>query len=168
MATSTETVHSYPYPVTTVAAVLVDPDYLSARLAAIGGEQAALLSHKHDAKDNIVIVQRQGIPTKHLPSFVRAIVPGDIVIERAETWRTHGEGATCVVKATVSGAPATIEGSLDLEPDGPESCTLATLLNVRVSVPIVGGKVEKVVIEQLLRLLDKEHKFAIEWLSAHR
>lgn len=170
MATSTQISHSYPYPAATVAAVLVDVEFLRARLAKVGGEHAELVSYEHDAATgDTTIVTRQGIPARHLPSFVPALVPGQIVIKRTETWRPRGDGAACVVNATVSGAPATITGSLDLATTPPpQGCVLAATLTVAVSLPIVGRKLEHVVVEQLVRLLSKEHEFTMEWLSSHR
>jgi hypothetical protein len=168
MATSNKTSHTYSYPVTTVAAVMVDPEYLRARLAEVGGEDSELVSCERDSSDTTTIVQRQGIPSAKVPSFVRALVPGKIAIERNETWRPHGEGAAGMVDATVSGTPGVIEVSLDLAPSGPNNCVLTVTLRVTVPLPIVGQRVEKFVVEQLAGLLDKEHEFTVEWLAAHQ
>ncbi|MBP2475971.1 hypothetical protein JOF53_004843 [Crossiella equi] len=171
MATSTETSHGYPVPASRVAATMVDETYLRDRLAAVGGTKAELISLTDNGKSaaegkETTVKLRQGIPADKLPSFVRTLVPGDLVIERTETWRPTGEGATASVHATVSGAPATIECSISVSGAG-ESCRVAGRLQVSVPLPFVGGKVEKAVIEQVKRLLDTEHEFTERWLRDH-
>jgi hypothetical protein len=168
MATSTKTSHRYPYPVTTVAAVMVASEYLRARLAEVGGEHSELVSCEQDPSGTTTIVQRHGIPSTKIPSFVRALVPGRIAIERTETWRRHGEDAAATVRATVSGTPGVIEGSLDLAPSGTTNCVLTVTMRVTVPLPIVGRRVETFVVEQLVGLLDKEHEFTVEWLATHQ
>ncbi|MGO1050527.1 DUF2505 domain-containing protein [Crossiella sp. CA198] len=163
MATSTETSHGYSFPAARVAATMVDETYLRDRLAAVGGPKGELISLAATGAETVLKL-RQGIPADKLPSFVRTLIPGDLVIERVETWRPSGEGATASVHATVPGAPATIECSIAISAAG-QGCRVAGRLQVSVSLPFVGGKVERAVIEQVARLLDTEHEFTQRWLS---
>ncbi|MCO1579323.1 DUF2505 domain-containing protein [Crossiella sp. SN42] len=165
MATSTETSHGYSFPAARVAATMVDETYLRDRLAAVGGTKAELLSLDVSGAETVLKL-RQGIPSDKLPALVRTLISGDLVIERAETWLATGEGATAVVNATVPGAPATIGCSISISPDR-AGCRVRAKLTVSVSLPFVGGKVEKAIIEQVQRLLTTEHEFTERWLREH-
>lgn len=165
MATSTETSHGYSVPASRVAATMVDETYLRDRLAAVGGTKAELISLAGSGAETVVKL-RQGIPADKLPSFVRTLVPGDLVIERVETWQVTDSGATAAVSATVPGAPATIRCAIQVSGDE-QSCRVRAKLTVSVSLPFVGGKVEKAIIEQVQRLLDAEHEFTDGWLREH-
>ncbi|HEY8371838.1 MAG TPA: DUF2505 domain-containing protein [Pseudonocardiaceae bacterium] len=168
MATDIRATHEYPHPATEVASALVDRAYLEARLAELGGLDAALVTHEITADGNGRVVLRQGIPSDRLPSFVRTLVPGHLVIEREETWQRDGETARGAVHATVPGAPATIGGTMEIAPAGPDACRSEVRLRVEVSIPFIGGKVEKVIIDQLRRLLTAENEFTTDWLAQNQ
>ncbi|WP_073480169.1 DUF2505 domain-containing protein [Streptoalloteichus hindustanus] len=164
MATSTETTHRYPRPAAEVLSALVDETYLRARLAALGGAGAELVEHAPAPEGGGKVVLRQGIPGDRLPSFVRSLVSGDLVIERTERWRPAATGASGTVEARVPGAPATIDCAVDLTDEDGGSLARVRLV-AKVSVPFVGGKVEKVIVEQVGQLLAAEHAFTVDWLT---
>jgi hypothetical protein len=39
---------------------------------------------------------------------------------------------------------------------------------VKIPIPLVGGRIEESVAEQIGTLLDSEHTFAEDWLTQHR
>jgi uncharacterized protein DUF2505 len=154
---------SYPTPVDTTFTTLVDEAYLTERLDAIGGKDATLLAHAR--KDEEVAYRiRQGVDAQRLPSAVRSILGGDLVVEREERWRPDGANVVSHSKVTISGVPAEITARSRLVSAG-EGCELVTDAEVRVSIPLVGGKIEKVVAEQVTKLLAAEAEFAEKWLA---
>lgn len=148
-------------PVDTVYSTLVDEAFLTARLRDIGGKGAALLDHQ-TSDDGASYRLRQGVDAKHLPGAVRSILSGDLVVERTERWRGHESDG----KATISGVPAEIRSRSRLETRG-DSTELITKAEVKVSIPLVGGKIEKVVAEQVTKLLAAEAEYAEKWLAEH-
>src|SRR3712207_4516534 len=89
----------------TVRAVLVDPEYLRARLAELGGKDAELVTHDV-TDDGAHLVLRQGVPVEFLPSVVRRFTGDDLVLDRSERWR----GNHADVEVTVRGLPGSITG----------------------------------------------------------
>ncbi|HLU57283.1 MAG TPA: DUF2505 domain-containing protein [Pseudonocardia sp.] len=150
-----------------VYATMVDPDFLRARLERIGGPGAALLSHSADL-EGARYVLRLGLDPKDLPSVVRSVLSGNVTIERDERWTRQDRGRyTGDVDVTIPGAPASASGAMRLRdlPDG--GSELNVRADVRVSVPVLGGKIEAVVGEQVQRLLAAETAFTQEWLAAN-
>lgn len=60
--------------------------------------------------------------------------------------------------------PGRLEGSFTVLGNGSGSRTTLTG-EVKVSIPLLGGKLEKLIAEQVAVLLDKESEFTSEWLA---
>lgn len=142
-----------------VFATLVDEAFLTARLRDIGGKAAALLDHEFNG-DTAAFRLRQGVDANRLPGAVRSILNGDLVVEREERWR----GFESAGKATINGVPATISSRGQLAGRG-GGTELLIRAEVKVSIPLIGGKIEKVVAEQVTKLLAAEAEYAEKWLA---
>lgn len=150
---------TYPAPVDTVYSTLVDEAFLTERLKAIGGKNAALLSHRREG-DRAAFTLRQGVDAGRLPSAVRSILKGDLVVEREEKWKAEDDGYASIGKVTITGVPAEIRSRGRLVEAG-----LTVQAEVRVGIPLIGGKIEKSVAEQVSKLLAAEAEFAEKWLA---
>ncbi len=148
-------------PADTVHAALVDPAYLEDRLQALGGTNASIVDRAEQGGE-VTYRVRQGLAAEHLPSAVRSLLKGDLVVDRTETWRTDKTGT---VKATIPGVPGEISGQMRLS--GTDKGTdWVTSLEVRVSIPLIGGKIERSIGEQVIKLLANEAAFAEKWLAS--
>lgn len=159
-------VHSDTVAPSVTYGTLVDEEYLHARLAELGGKDAALLELDAD-EQRATTVLRQGIEARHLPSYVQSMMSGDIVVRRTETWtraaENHYDGT---IRATVKGTPAVIELTTWIKPvDG--RYEFGGHGEAKVSVPLVGGKIEKMIAEQVSRLLALEAEFTLDWIKEH-
>ena len=155
------------HPADEVYATMVDPDFLRARLERIGGPGAGLLDHSADGGGARYLL-RLGLDAKDLPSVVRSVLPGDLTIERNERWTRQDSGRYLAdVDVTIPGTPASATGGMRLRdlPDG--GSELAVRADVRVSVPLIGGKIEGVVGEQVQKLLAAETAFTEAWLTGN-
>jgi hypothetical protein len=159
---------SAPHSADEVYATMVDPDFLRARLQQIGGQGAALLEHSADLEGARYRL-RHGLDPEDLPSVVRAVLPGDLTVERSERWTRQDSGSYLGdVEVRIPGAPASAAGGMRLRdlPDG--GSELNVRADVTVSVPLIGGKIEGIVAEQVLKLLTAETAFTRQWLAGNR
>jgi hypothetical protein len=141
-----------------VYTVLVDEDHLKARLAELGGNDPALLEHTVDASGARLRL-RHSVPVEFLPSAIRRFTGDDLVLDRVETWRPRdGGGYDGTFEVTVRGLPGSLSGTQRLGDDGDGSVTEVDG-EAAVSVPMVGGRIEGVVVEQVGALLDAEDEF---------
>ena len=86
---------------------------------------------------------------------------------REETWGPIIDGqARAVVKGSIPRAPATLKGTAVLVPAG-DGCRLEFKATVEVRIPLVGGKVENFIGNQLVDLLIAEQRFTTEWIQEH-
>jgi hypothetical protein len=152
------------HPADEVYATMVDPDYLRARLEQIGGPGAGLLEHRTDTEGAHYRL-RHGLDAKELPSVVRSLLPGDVLIERVETWRREAMGRyTGDVRVSIPGTPGSASGAMRLR-DTDEGSELHIRIEVTVDVPFLGSKIEGMVSGQVKGLLASESAFTQEWLS---
>jgi hypothetical protein len=99
--------------------------------------------------------------TRTLPGFAQRLVGEEIVLRQTERW---DGGRRADVEVVVPGKPVEVRGRSVLSPAG--DATRRTVdLTVRVSVPLVGGKVEGLVRDMVGAALDVERQTAQEWLS---
>lgn len=150
----------------TVRGVLLDADYLAARLAELGGKDAALVTHDVDGA-RATIVLRQGVPVEFLPSVVRRFTGEDLVLDRTERWRPREAGGWVAdLEVAVRGLPGSITGVQELTDAGTDGASaLATRGSTSVPVPMVGGRIEATVAEQVTVLLGFEAEFTRRWLA---
>lgn len=158
MASRVELRQRYPEPPQRIREVLTDPDYLRDKLRAVGGPGAELVSRQEDER-GVTVVVHQTVPGDALPSFLRSVITEDLTIRRTETWTSSG----ATVHAVVDGVPGTITVSMRLAPD-PAGSVLGAQLTAEVPLPLVGGKVEKIIIDNVAKLLAAEHQFTLDWL----
>jgi hypothetical protein len=150
-----------PHSAETVFGAMVDETYLRDRLAAVGGNDAELVSFSSgNGKTSYQL--KQGVPAEHLPSLAKSLLGGDLVIQRVESWTLAG--LTGTVEVTIGGVPGRLDGTFSLAPSGGGS-KLTLNGQVKVSIPLMGGKLEAMIAEQVAELLDKESEFTSEWLA---
>jgi hypothetical protein len=153
------------YPADEVYATMTDPEYLRARLARIGGPGAGLLEHTADGEGTRYRL-RHGLDAKDLPSMVRNVLPGELTIERTETWTRQGAGRYAGdVQVTIHGAPASAVGGMRLRDTERGDSELLVRADVTVNVPLIGGKIEDIIAQQVESLLAAETAFTQQWLA---
>lgn len=144
-----------------------DEKYWLARLAGSGADKTTLDAIETTADGGIDIVTTQTLRADRLPGVVTQFHHGDLSFVREETWGPLADGrATAIVKGSIPGAPATLTGSAVLRPaDGGAGARLEFSATVEVRIPLVGGKVENFVGNQLVDLLIAEQRFTTEWIN---
>ena len=92
---------------------------------------------------------------------------GDLAIVRTETLnRTSPGHYGGDVDVAIPGAPASASGTMSLADDGAGSL-FEVHADVTVRVPLIGGKIEEIVADQVRRLLEAETAFTVRWLGSH-
>ncbi|MFD4368638.1 DUF2505 domain-containing protein [Rhodococcus sp. NPDC058521] len=155
---------TYPFPADKVHSALTSEQYWRDRVAEVGGD-GATIDEITVGDGTIAVRMRQAIAAEHLPSIVTKVRPGDLVIKRSETWAgLNDDTATGTFSASVDGAPAKISGTKRLTGAGADS-VVEFEGETTVKIPIVGGKIESAIADQILHLIDKEREFTQSWLG---
>ena len=103
-------------------------------------------------------------PADEVPSFARKFVGAEINIVQEEQWASATDAALTV---TIPGKPGDMRGTVHLEAaDG--GTTETVQVNVKVNIPLVGGKIEDLISGLLLKALKAENKVGVTWLAGDR
>jgi len=100
-------------------------------------------------------------PAHGVPSFARKLVGDELNIVQEESWSSHTEARLHV---TIPGKPGDMLGTVKLtEVDG--GVTEVVAVEVKASIPLVGGKIETMIGDMLGKALRAENKVGREWLA---
>ncbi|MGW9308762.1 DUF2505 domain-containing protein [Saccharomonospora azurea] len=165
MATRIEHRATFAHSVADAYAAQTDAEALRARLRQVGGERSELRDHEvteHGARYTLV----QGIPADKLPSLIRTLRSGDLSAQRRHVWTREGDSdrATGTITVEVADIPGRITADVELAPGGTGSVQ-TTRGEVSVPVPLVGGKIERFVVDQVTQLLESEARATEQWLA---
>ena len=112
-----------------------------------------------DETMNVSVDQKR--PSEGIPSFAKKFVGDTIHIAQREDWTSPTDADLDV---TIPGKPGHMKGSVTLRPDG--NGTVETVSGeLKVNIPIVGGKIEKLIIELFEHALDAEQRVGKAWLA---
>ncbi|WP_418004832.1 DUF2505 domain-containing protein [Mycobacterium sp. PDNC021] len=166
MARSFDMVAEYLGSVAQVHQAFCSKDYWLDRLAEGRADVSTLDSFAEDGQGGTDITTTQTMRAAGLPGIVTQFHFGDLSLVREEYWGPLTDGrAAGTVRSRVPGAPATITGSGVLSPTtGGARLEFSALVEVRI--PLVGGKLEAMLGQQLRYLIELEQKFTTDWIAA--
>ena len=148
-----------------VHAAFCDERYWLARLAESGADEWTLDSFRVGGDGGVDVVTTQVLRADRLPGVVHQFHHGDLEIRRAETWTGLSDGvAQASVASSIVRAPVVLNGDASLGPI-PAGARLAFQATVEVRIPLVGGKMEKFIGNQLINLLNDEQQFTTRWIA---
>jgi hypothetical protein len=148
-------------------------DYWLARLAESGVDDSSLESMRvggESGSDGTVdVVTMQVLRSQNLPGLVTQLHRGDLCIRREENWGAITDGtATASIAGSILDAPVNLSGIAALSPiAGSAGARLEFRVTVQVRIPIVGGKVEKLIGSVLADLVATEQRFTTKWITNH-
>lgn len=107
---------------------------------------------------DVVIDQFQSV--KGLPSFATKLVGDEVNIVQRESWTgTRGD-----IEVTIPGKPGDMKGTAVVVESG--GVTTETVdLTIKVGIPLVGGKIEGLISDLLLKALKAENKVGRTYLA---
>lgn len=107
---------------------------------------------------DVVIDQFQSV--KGLPSFATKLVGDEVNIVQRESWTgTRGD-----IEVTIPGKPGDMKGTAVVVESG--GVTTETVdLTIKVGIPLVGGKIEGLISDLLLKALKAENKVGRAYLE---
>jgi hypothetical protein len=152
---------AYDSPPAAVLAMLADPLFWDKVADATGALSSTATVNTEGATTRIVVDQQQAVTG--VPSFAKKFVGDSTRAITTQVWQGHEAG----VQVETPGKPTSISGTATLAENGTGS-TLTYDLEVKASVPLVGGKLEKLVVELTTEGFDKEQAVGAAWLAGDR
>ncbi|MGE2832883.1 DUF2505 domain-containing protein [Mycobacterium sp. SMC-4] len=141
--------------------------YWLVRLEDSGADDVRLDEMTVEPDGGIRVKTTQILRADRLPAVVTQFHRGDLRLVREETWSPLVDGqASAVVTGAIPGAPASLSGNaLLVSADSGSRARMDLKATVEVRVPLVGGKIENFIGNQLVELLIAEQRFTTGWIA---
>lgn len=154
---------TYDAPLAAVAAMLADPAF-----------REEVCERQHVLRQTVTVTPAGAGPSAGkevvidqvqaadgIPSFARKFVGDEINIVQKEIWTDAERGDVYV---TIPGKPGDMKGTVRL--DESDGRTIETMsLEIKVGIPLIGGKIESLVADLLLKALRTEQLVGQDYLS---
>ena len=151
---------TYDAPLSRVVDMLADPRFREA----VCEYQRVLRADVEIERsgDTMTVTVEQVQPTERIPAFAKKFVGNTIDIVQREEWSAPD---TAALQVTIPGKPGHMDGTITLvETDG---TTVETVdVEIKVHLPLVGGKIEGLVSDLLRKALVAEERVGHDYLSA--
>ena len=150
---------TYDAPMAEVAEMLADPSFRE-EVCEFQGVRRAMVSIDSDYNGMEVTID-QVQTAQGIPSFAKKFVGDEINIVQQESWESPTDGKITV---TIPGKPGEMTGTARLAETG--GVTTETVeMTVKVNIPLVGGRIEGLIADLLLKALKAENAVGREYLS---
>lgn len=148
----------YDAPPDAVFAMLADPAFREAACAAQDVVSAEVTLERVGDGFTLTVDQQQR--TDDLPSFARAFAGDATRAIQREEWPDAGGGS---LRIEAPGTPSSVAGSITLQPEGAGTREVVEL-ELRITVPLVGGKLERLLADRIRAGMDAEHEVGVAYL----
>ena len=137
-----------------VFAVLSGEDW-SSHLATELGDDSRVVRRDVGADGSVTLVLNRRLPSG-IPGFLQKFLPSDPRVVTTDVWSPSVDGVrSCSWTAEIAGTPTTITGTQRIEPLGQGNRHIVSG-EVKVSVPLIGGKAESFIAEAIRGLAESE------------
>jgi hypothetical protein len=149
----------YDAPMADVYAMLADPAFREEVCERQGVLRSMVTVDPDESGMEVTIDQVQA--ARGIPSFAKKFVGDEINIVQQETWHSATTGD---LRMTIPGKPGEMSGTARLAESGGVT-TQTVALDIKVNIPLVGGKIEGLISDLLLKALKVENRVGRDYLS---
>lgn len=160
MAGTIKVTYEIPADVETAYAAISGDQWAPAKAAALNDDSKTVSREVREGGAVTLIVSRK-LPDG-VPGFLTKFLPADGRVVQTDTWGPAVDGVRSGTwVADTPGSPADVRGTMRLEP-APNGSTYVVEGSAKVSIPLIGGKAENLVIQMTQKLTAKEVQVLID------
>jgi uncharacterized protein DUF2505 len=152
---------TYDAPLAEVAAMLADPAFREEVCDQLQVVRRTVTIEGDATKGNLAVIIDQVRAASGIPAFARKFVGDEINIVQSETWSSPEQGD---IHVAIPGKPGDMRGTARLVESGGRTTETATM-DIKVGIPLVGGRIEGLISDLLLKALKTENRVGRDYLS---
>jgi Protein of unknown function (DUF2505) len=154
---------TYEATLTEVGEMLMDPAFREEACEAQGAIRRTVTVEPEASGMKVVLDQVQS--AQGLPGFARTFVGDEINLVQTEHWDTIDSGIQGgTVDVVIPGKPGQMRGTIRLRESG-GTTTETVEMEIKVNIPLVGGKVESLIADLLRKALKAENLVGRDYLA---
>ncbi len=154
----------YTHSTEEVYSALSNRDYWEARMIELRKFSDNEVESFEVTEDGIDLVFNHLIPRSALPDAAQSVMKKDMVITRKERYSAFGETVTGTYEASIPAGPGSLKGTMSLFATDSGS-TMRTSSEAKVFIPFIGGKLEQLMLVNVVDLLRTEARVTSDWLA---
>lgn len=154
----------FTHPTKQVYAALSSRDHWNARIEEMRKYSNNDLVSFEVSDAGIDIVMHHIIPRTELPDIAQTVMKKDMVITRNVHFDPYGEVTAGHYDASIPAGPGSLKGTTSLFATN-EGSTLRTSSEAKVFLPFIGGKLEQLMLVNLIDLWRGEGEVTADWLE---
>ncbi|MFD4404111.1 DUF2505 domain-containing protein [Nocardia sp. NPDC058499] len=159
--------YSARYPLHTtkdVYAALKNRDYWEARMVEMRKYSPNEVVSIDASEDGIDVVLHHILPREMLPEVAQTVMRKDMVITRKESYGPFGPEVEGEYSASIPAGPGSLTGTMRLFPTD-TGCTMRISSNAKVFIPMMGPRLEQLMLVNLVDLFRAEAEVTQKWLD---
>jgi len=150
----------YDAPPAQVHEMLADPAFRKEACEAAGDLRYDVSITPEGAGMRVVVDQTQS--ARGIPSFATKFVGDEIRIVQTEDW---SDDRSASLHLAIPGKPGRFTGTISLEDDGSGGTVETVAGELTVNIPLVGGKLEALIVDLLTAALRSEERVGRSYLA---
>jgi uncharacterized protein YndB with AHSA1/START domain len=158
--------HTFDHPIEKCWEMFHDPDSHVAKFEAMGHRDLEVIETERSDTSLKMVIER--LVDVDVPSFARKVIKPTNLLRSTDRWSDHGDGTYGgTFELETKGVPIETKGRTRLTPDGDDRTRYEVTIDVKVKVPLIGGKIadfSKGIIEKQLA---EEFRLGDGWLASH-
>lgn len=163
-----EIVDEFPTTVDAYWAMFFSDEYNAALWKHLDIEREVVEFRREGEGDGEVVHRTQRLtPKRDVPSALRRIVKDAIAYEERNVWRRKDSAMQVVTIPNFFADKFEATGTYRIEPVGEDRVRRTWTAKCSCKVPLVGGKVEKHVVEEVKRSYKATTIFTRKWIAEH-
>ncbi len=158
-----ERTHHYPAPADQVLTMLLDPAFRE--MVCREQEATSCDVEVSGSTPPATVSLRLQLSMDGAPSMARKVTGDSVRTEQEETWESPSAASLRIV---IPGKPGQLTGRITLTDNADGTCTEQFDAEVKVNIPLVGGKLEPLIGRVLGSGLRREREVGLRWLAGER
>ena len=150
---------TYDAPLTDVGEMLMEQSFRERVCDAQGALRRSVSIDP--AGGGMKVVVDMVLPATGIPGFAKKFVGDEINLVQVEQWSDIETGE---VEVTIPGKPGQMTGTIRVRESG-GTTTETVDMEVRVNIPLVGGKIESLIADLLRKALKAENRVGRDYLA---
>ncbi len=154
---------AYAKDTETLFKVLTDKSFLIKKFESTGAKNITI-PECAEKSDTFVVTRKLDIPANP-PGFAKKFIKAMNTVTATDTWQSYDkEKKTGTFKINIKGLPVSISGNLTLMPTK-KGCDYIVEFDVKVSIPLIGNKIAKLIENDTRANLEMDYQFTKEYLE---
>jgi hypothetical protein len=159
--------HTFDAPIADCWKMFSDPKAHVAKFEGMGHHGVTVVDKKKTKKNLNLTVTRE-VDVDGVPGFAKKFIKPRNTVVSIDDWNDFGDGTYGgTFTLDTQGVPVDIKGQTQLEANGADRSDYTVTIDIKVNVPLIGGKLENFSKGIVNAQMDEEFRLGDAWLSEH-